>query len=116
TLISPETDDLGDGEKQLRFFIFSDYNTQPTFEIYSLDDNTSTANKTLIQSISLPNQYGVYQEYIIPLPQTDDDYFAFFLSSKSGKNYATVYLDEIYYEDLSPCFFPMNIEVSDITA
>src|SRR5690606_30643698 len=59
TLISPETDDLGDGEKQLRFFIFSDYNTQPTFEIYSLDDNTSTANKTLIQSISLPNQYGV---------------------------------------------------------
>src|SRR5690554_3184177 len=82
-----------------------------------MNDNSSTATKTLIQSIPLlsTNKY-TWIEYIIPLPVTDDDYFAFSFSTPSGKNYWYGYLDEIYYEDLSPCFFPMNIEVSDITA
>src|SRR5690554_6685725 len=119
TLISPETDDLGGGDKQLRFYFYYDDSnlTSPNLEIYSMDDNSSTATKTLIQSIPLlsTNKY-TWIEYIIPLPATDDDYFAFSLSTPSGKNYLSAFLDEIYYEDLSPCFFPMNIEVSDITA
>src|SRR5690606_32020873 len=119
TLISPETDDLGGGDKQLRFYFYYSGGNDPSasIEIYSMDDNTSTATKTLIQSIPmLSANLSSWVEYIIPLPATDDDYFAFSFSTPSGKNYWYGYLDEIYYEDLSPCFFPMNIEASDITA
>src|SRR5690554_3287608 len=84
-----------------------------------MDDNTATATKTLLQSIPISSaDLYTWKEYIIPLPETDDDYFAFSVttSTPSGNwHYTYGYLDDIYYEDLWPCFFPMNIEVSDIT-
>src|SRR5690554_1974795 len=121
TLISPETDNLGDGEKQLRFYFYYDGGNDPSpvLEIHSMDDNTSTATQTLLQSILIsPADYYTWKEYIVPLPETDDDYFAFSMttSTPSGNwNYIYGFLDDIYYEDLWPCFFPLNIEVSDIT-
>src|SRR5690554_653260 len=121
TLISPETDNLGSGEKQLRFYYNYDGGNDPSpvLEIYSMDDNTATATKTLLQSIPISSaDLYTWKEYIIPLPETDDDYFAFSVttSTPSGNwHYTYSYLDDIYYEDLWPCFFPMNIEVSDIT-
>ncbi len=118
-LISPETDDLGDGTKQLRFSVYLDDHypttTIPVLEIYSLDGKTSTATSTLINSIQLTQQY-VWSEYIVPLPKTTDDYFAFRIPGKAaGKTYWYGFLDDIYYEDLSPCIFPMNLNVSNIT-
>src|SRR5690554_272201 len=105
TLISPETDNLGSGEKQLRFYYNYDGGNDPSpvLEIYSMDDNTATATKTLLQSIPISSaDLYTWKEYIIPLPETDDDYFAFSVttSTPSGNwHYTYSYLDDIYYEE-----------------
>src|SRR5690606_12984483 len=54
-LISPETVDLGNGTKQLRFSAYYDYgNIANTLTIYSLNSNTPTATRTKIQTIAIP--------------------------------------------------------------
>src|SRR5690554_4602384 len=113
-LISPETDNLGNGTKQLRFSArvsSATYETTQKFEIYTMDGNTATANKTLIQG-NIPLEVG-WQEFIVALPATTDDFFMFSFERDGGLTY--VYLDDVYYEDLLPCMFPSNIQVSNIT-
>src|SRR5690606_32310205 len=113
-LVSPETVDLGNGTKQIRFSANLPYSGSSGTEIriYSLDGQTSSANQTLIQAISLKTTG--WQEYIVPLPVTTDDYFA--IAFYGGPNqYPDIYLDDVYYEDLSPCIFPMGIDVTNIT-
>lgn len=113
-LVSPETNNLGNGTKQLRFWArvsSTSYESNHKFEVYTMDGDTITANKTLLQG-NIPLKAD-WQEFIIPLTQTTDDYFAFSFERDGGAAY--VYLDDIYYEDLSPCIFPMNINVTNIT-
>src|SRR5690554_2554704 len=113
-LISPETDNLGIGTKQIRFSVRSSSTSYtPQLSIYTMDDNTATANKTLVQSIPLTST--AYTEYIVPLPVTSDDYFAFSLEHTSPTHYPAIYLDDIYYEDLSPCVFPVGLDATNIT-
>src|SRR5690606_6388933 len=114
-LISPQTDNLGNGTKQIRFWAkvssTSYINTQK-FEVYRMDGTTSSATKTLLQgNIPLTDSW---QEFIIPLPNTTDDYFAFSFNRDGGASY--VYLDDISYEDVSPCIFPIGLNVSNITS
>ncbi|KAA5532954.1 choice-of-anchor J domain-containing protein, partial [Paenimyroides baculatum] len=113
-LISPQTADLGNGTKQLRFSIrSSSTSTTPKLNIYRMNGVTGTAIKTLIQSI--PIKSTTYTEYIVPLPVTNDDYFAFGFEHTKPGEFPTTYLDDIYYEDLSPCIFPSNIQASNIS-
>ncbi len=113
-LISPETNNLGNGTKQLRFSAkvsSASYISTHKFEVYTTNGTTNTATKTLLQgSIPLTNNW---QEFIIPIPSTTDDYFAFSFERNGGISY--VYLDDIYYEDLSPCAAPGDIQSSAIT-
>src|SRR5690554_4068242 len=113
-LISPETDNLGNGTKQIRFSV-RDYNSDAKIVIYTMNGNTAASTKTLIQAIPVNNSN--YVEYIVPLPVTADDYFAFSLehNNPAGTNYPYVYIDDIHYEDLSPCIFPMGLDVNNIT-
>ena len=112
-LVSPETTDLGNGTKQLRFWAkLGSAVLGAKINVYTLDGNTSTASQTPVMSVPVTSLS--WQQYIVPLPATTDDYFAFaFYGAPS--TYPTIYLDDIEYEDLWECFFPMNIKVSDIT-
>ncbi|WLD23868.1 T9SS type A sorting domain-containing protein [Flavobacterium dauae] len=115
-LISPETTNLGNGTKQIRFSVIYDYGSgNNEIEIYSLNSNTATATKTLLQAFPVP-QSGNWVEYIVPLPTTTDDYFAFSFPKEANNGYASYFIDDIYYEDLSPCMFPGNLDVTNITA
>src|SRR5690606_18478566 len=72
-LISPQTDDLGNGTKQVRFSARMSSATIPgRLEVVSLNDISSpaaaTASATVLVSMDLNND--VYQEYIVPLPAT----------------------------------------------
>lgn len=113
-LISPETVNLGSGTKQIRFWAkvsSASYVTTQNLEIYTMNGVTGTASKTLLQT-SIPLTLN-WQEFIVPLPVTTDDYFAFsFGANANGATY--VYLDDVYYEDLTPCIFPTNITISNI--
>ncbi len=110
-LISPETANLGNGTKQIRFWAKISSSTYvPDLRIYTMAGNTATAVKTQIQgTIPLTTNW---QEFIVPIPATTDDYFAFSFDRIGTSSY--LYLDDIYYEDLSPCIFPLNINVANI--
>src|SRR5690554_781320 len=111
-LISPETDNLGSGTKQIRFWARKTSATVvPEFEIYRMDGTTAAASKTLLQTINLTTDWT---EYIVFLPVTTDDYFAFSFDRIGTAPY--VYLDDVYYEDMMPCAFPLNIDSSAVTA
>src|SRR5690554_3788136 len=110
-LISPETDNLGSGTKQIRFWARKTSATVvPEFEIYRMDGTTAAASKTLLQTINLTTDWT---EYIVFLPVTTDDYFAFSFDRIGTAPY--VYLDDVYYEDMMPCAFPLNIDITNIT-
>src|SRR5690606_21123519 len=117
-LISPETNNLGNGTKQVRFSVNHQYGYNGTMliEVYSMDDNTASATKTLLQTINVSNlpTYS-WTEFIVPLPATTDDYFAFVFPEMGSSGYGTLYMDDIYYEDLMDCAFPTGITVSNIT-
>ena len=64
-----------------------------------MNGTTSSATKTLVTTINLPDNAS-WDEYIVYLPQTTDDYFAFSFDQGSATNYT--FLDDIYYEDIPP--------------
>ncbi|WCM41014.1 T9SS type A sorting domain-containing protein [Flavobacterium sp. CBA20B-1] len=101
-IISPETDNLGNGAKQIRFSAYLDYfyPNAPQIDVYRINGNTSTATKTLIQSITLSSASPGWETFTIPLPITTDDYFAFSFPEVSGSGYAQFYIDDVYYEDI----------------
>ncbi|UUV22592.1 glycine-rich protein [Paenimyroides aestuarii] len=99
-LISPETDNLGNGTKQLRFSARS-YSTTTyvnQLEILAMDSTTSTANATVLATIN-PST-STYQEYIIPLPAGTDDYFGFRLAYNGVTTASAVSIDDVYYEEI----------------
>ncbi len=114
-LISPETDNLGNGTKQVRFSVRNPTSSYtPKLVVYSMDGTTATATKTKILEFPVPYNTS-FKEYIVPLPVTTDDYFAFALEHTTPSEYPYFYIDDVYYEDLSPCVFPLNIQASNIT-
>src|SRR5690606_19667256 len=86
----------------------------PKMVVYRMNGTTGTATKTKI--IEFPVPYNTaFTEYIVPLPATTDDHFAFALEHTKPGEYPYFYIDDVNYEDLSPCIFPMNLAASAIT-
>ncbi len=113
-LISPETDNLGNGTKQLRFSAMAtNTNAVNVLQIVSSNGTTASSAFTVIQNVVV-NHTG-YEEYIVPLPVTTDDYFGFRLASNGTTTTVDINIDDVYYENLSPCIYPMNIQVGNIT-
>src|SRR5690606_3908656 len=114
-LVSPQTDNLGNGTKQLRFSVRS-YSTTTydnKLEILSMPDPTTTTGATVLTTIN--NNGQVWQEYVVPLPAGTDDYFAFRLAYPGTTTASSVTIDDVYYEDLETCMYPDNVAVSNVT-
>src|SRR5690606_6830975 len=95
-LVSPETNNLGNGAKQIRFWVKVVSGTA-NVPVYTLDGNTSNATKTQIELIPVNT---TWTEYTVALPVTTDDYFAIgYLDNSSSTQ---LYLDDVYYEDVPP--------------
>ena len=113
-LLSPETDNLGNGTKQLRFSAMAlNTNASNLLQIVRSNGTTSSATFTVVQEIVI-NHTG-HQEYVVPLPVTTDDYFGFRLIYNNTTAATDINIDDVYYEDLSPCIHPMNIGACNIT-
>jgi len=114
-LISPETDNLGNGTKQLRFYAMaSSTNASNVLEIVRSNGITSSSAFTVIQTITV--DHTGYKEYVVPLPVTTDDYFGFSLAYNNTTTTTDINIDDVFYEDLETCFYPSNITVSNLTA
>src|SRR5690606_17855649 len=114
-LISPETDNLGNGTKQLRFYARSYLTTTYVnkLEILSMPSDTTTVGATVLATF-YPDQ-KFYEEYVVPLPATTDDFFGFRLAYNGVTPASNVILDDVYLEDLETCFPPKDVAVSNIT-
>src|SRR5690606_18853789 len=99
-LVSPETNDLGNGSKQLRFSVrsYSTTNYINQLEIISMPSDTTTVGATILATVH--NNGQVWKEYIVPLPATTDDYFGFRLAYNGTTTTSSVIIDDVYYEDL----------------
>src|SRR5690606_17191207 len=112
-LVSPETDNLGNGTKQIRFSVKV---TAPArLQVVRLNDistgSAATASATVIETYDLTNTG--YQEFIAYPPSTTDDYFAFRVTYDGvSSNFPNVYIDDIYYEDIPPLL--VDIDKTDI--
>src|SRR5690606_37792960 len=102
-LISPVTDNLGNGAKQVRFSARSE-STSATYltskiDLVTLSDNTGTGTATVLASFMIDT--GItYNEYVVPIPPTTDNFFAFRLSHNGTTNVSYVYIDDVYYEEI----------------
>ena len=116
-LVSPPTDNLGNGAKQLRFSIRSysttTYNSK--LEILSMPDPTTTTGATVLATINNNND-RVWAEYVVPLPVGTDDFFAFRLAYPGVTTASSITIDDVYYEDLGTCMYPSGIGVTNVTA
>lgn len=109
-LISPETVNLGSGTKRLRFKAKkSSASYVPKFEVYTMNGTTATSTRTLVQEVTLSTNYD---EYIVYLPNTADDYFAFSFDRVGTASY--VYLDDVYYEDAPSCIPVTSVTISNV--
>ncbi|WCM41012.1 glycine-rich protein [Flavobacterium sp. CBA20B-1] len=114
-LISPETVNLGNGTRQLRFSAMaSNTNTTNILQLVRSNGTTASSTYTVLQDVVV-NHTG-YQEYIVPLPVTTDDYFGFRLAHNNSTVTVDINIDDVYYENLSPCIYPMNFQVNSVAA
>src|SRR5690606_8385103 len=113
-LVSPPTDNLGNGAKQLRFSIRSysttTYNSK--LEILSMPDPTTTTGATVLATINNNND-RVWAEYVVPLPVGTDDFFAFRLAYPGVTTASSITIDDVYYEDV-PAPSIVNVTKNDV--
>jgi len=115
-LVSPETVDLGNGTKQIRFFARS-YSTTAyvnKLEILSMPSRTSTTGATVLATINPTSQN--YQEYIVVLPATTNDYFGFRLAHNGTTTDSSVLIDDVNYENAYTCFAPLGATITRASA
>ena len=115
-LVSPETVNLGNGTKQLRFFARS-YGTTAyvnKLEILSMSSNTSVTGAIVLATITPTSQN--YQEYIVVLPATTNDYFGFRLAHNGTTTDSSILIDDVNYEDAYTCFRPLGATITRVSS
>ncbi len=112
-LISPETDNLGNGTKRVRFWAKKGDNSDVgTLAVYTMEDQFDPSKKTFVKNIALTD---TYKEYSVYFPVTTDDYFAFsFENSPLDGDYISFFIDDVYYED-APFCKPVDVNKVNIT-
>lgn len=106
-LVSPQTSNLSDGTKRVRFLARSG-GANYTVEVGTLTNPLDPTTFTIIGTpISLTT---TYTEFIRDIPAGTNQYLAF-RHGLGGTN-RSVYLDDIFVENIPTCFEPTNISVT----
>lgn len=112
-LISPETNNLGAGTKQLRFFAYGN-TAEVELTVGKMNGQSDSSIFTPLQTIQLG---ASYTEYVVQLPNQNetDDFFAFKLAASENARY--VYIDDVFYEDIPACSDVLfnTVSVSSVT-
>lgn len=112
-LISPETNNLGAGTKQIRFFAYGSA-AEVELTVGKMNGQSDSANFTPLQTIQLGTSYT---EYVVQLPNQNetDDFFAFKLAATGSSR--NVYIDDVFYEDIPACSEVLfnTVSVSSVT-
>jgi len=110
-LVSPQTTNLTNGTKQVRFMAKAG-GSGYTMQVGTLTDPANPASFTVIgSSIALTTSWA---QYVVAIPAGTDQYLA--LKHGLGGSSRSVYLDDIFVENIPTCFAPTAITMSNITA
>lgn len=104
-LVSPETNNLGNGNYRLRFRAKTTSSSGEELEILTLPGNGSTDSSTLITTLPLTT---TYTEFIVYLPIGVHDYFGL-KHGQSGTS-RVIYIDDIVLEPIPSCVEINNFE------
>ncbi|MBA5247331.1 fibronectin type III domain-containing protein [Marnyiella aurantia] len=105
-LVSPQTSNLSDGTRQVRFSVRAGGNNY-TMDVGTLSDPSNPGTFNVISTVSLTQ---TYVEHIVALPAASNQYVAF--RHGLGGSSRTVYLDDIFVEKIPTCFEPTNLAVT----
>ncbi|MBW8361059.1 MAG: fibronectin type III domain-containing protein [Kaistella sp.] len=106
-LISPQTQNLSDGLRRVRFSARSGANNY-TLEVGTMSDPTNPASFTVIGSaIALTTSHV---EYIVNIPAGSNQYIAF--KHGMGGTARSIYLDNVFVETIPTCFEPTAVTVT----
>ena len=111
-LVSPALSNVGAGTYRLTFYA-KNSNAAQDLEIGTLDDNTATANFSVLQTVDIGTTYQKYTVDFSSYTGTDQ-YIAFRRLNTSTFTY--VYLDNIVWELIPSCVNPTGGIVSNITS
>ncbi|WP_177761244.1 fibronectin type III domain-containing protein [Flavobacterium sp. I3-2] len=109
-LISPETQNLGNGGYRVKFNARSGTSGQ-TLIFGTMSNPLDASTFTPLQTFALPTTYNVNATpyFVVYLPEGTNDYFAFKHGQQS--TYVTIYIDDISYEPNPACPEPVNLSV-----
>ncbi len=106
-LISPETQNLGNGNYRVRFNARSGTANQKLI-IGTMSNPLDASTFTPLQIIDLPTTYNAATTpyFVVYLPEGTNDYFAF----KHGQvASSTIYIDDVFYEENPACAPPVGL-------
>lgn len=110
-LVSPQTTNLSDGTRQVRFMAKAGAASGYTVQVGTISNPSDPASFTVIgSSISLTNAWTVYT---VAIPAGTSQYLAF--RHGLGGTSRSVYLDNISVENLSACVEPTGASASGAT-
>ncbi|RRJ92441.1 T9SS C-terminal target domain-containing protein [Paenimyroides tangerinum] len=104
-LISPETDNLGNGAYQVRFKARTGSNGAK-LKFGRMSNKLDASTFVEITEITLPTTYSA-TDFVVYLPVTTDDYFAFKFAPSA--TYQSLYIDNVNYEPIPACAPPVGL-------
>ncbi len=111
-LVGPPLSNLAAGTNQLSFYAKNSALGQD-IEIGTLDDNTSTATFTSLETVTVTNNYQKFAVSFANYSGTDS-YIG--IRRVNASTYTYVYVDDIAWEIIPTCIEPNNLLVSTITS
>ncbi|MFC3161312.1 fibronectin type III domain-containing protein [Chryseobacterium arachidis] len=109
-LVSPETSNLSDGNKRVKFMARSGSSSY-SLQVGTLSSISNPASYAAIgSSITLSSSWT---QYIVNIPAGANNYLAF--RHGLGGTYRSVYIDNISVEEIPACVEPTGLAVSAIT-
>lgn len=110
-LVSPPLSNIGAGTHRLKFWAKASVATEDLV-IGTLDNTTSTANFTVVQTVDINTTYAEYTVDFTSFSGTDN---LIAIKRLSTATFTNVYIDDIRWEVIPTCDAPSALVVSNIT-
>ena len=108
-VVSPPTNQLGNGGYRVRFRARSTSSTQSTLNVVTLEDPNTIVGMRSLATIPLTPSF---KEYFVNFPAGTANYFG--LAHSLSDTYQAIYIDDIRFEPIPACIVPTDLTVSAV--
>ncbi|WP_410881348.1 MBG domain-containing protein, partial [Myroides sp. DW712] len=108
-VVSPPTNQLGNGGYRVRFRARSTSSALSTLNVVTLEDPNTTVGMQSLATIPLTPSF---KEYFVDFPAGTANYFG--LAHGLSDTYQAIYIDDIRFEPIPACIVPTELTVSAV--